>query len=90
MMLTLAALCVNATAQDFNFRVNGINYSINYDYMTLTVGENKDVQGILNIPETVTYNGKTYLVTMIGNFAFVDCSGLTQVNIPNSVTKIGL
>lgn len=28
-------------------------------------------------------------VTSIGNYAFIDCSGLTAVEIPNSVTSIG-
>ena len=35
--------------------------------------------GTVNIPETVTYNGKTYSVTSIGNYTFYGCSGLTSV-----------
>ena len=45
--------------------------------------------GNVVIPESVTYNEKTYSVTSIGNSAFYYCSGLTSVTIPNSVTSIG-
>lgn len=46
--------------------------------------------GSIIIPETVTYNGTTYSVTSIGYAAFRDCTGLTSITIPNSVTSIGL
>ena len=41
------------------------------------------------IPESVTYKGKTYPVTSIGNDAFRYCRRLTSVTISNSVTRIG-
>ena len=47
------------------------------------------ISGSLTIPSSVTYNGTTYSVTSIGNYAFYGCSGLTSVTIPNSVTSIG-
>ncbi len=35
---------------------------------------------------TITFSGE---VTTIGEWAFLDCSGLTSITIPNSVTTIG-
>ena len=40
------------------------------------------------IPATVEYYKKVYKVTSIGDYAFRGCSGLTSVEIPNSVTSI--
>lgn len=44
--------------------------------------------GNLIIPASVTYGGITYAVTGIEVRAFEDCTGLTSVTIPNSVTTI--
>lgn len=46
-------------------------------------------EGDVIIPETFEYNDKKYKVTSIGYAAFRDCTGLTNITIPNSVTSIG-
>ena len=45
--------------------------------------------GNIVIPESVSYNEKTYSVTSIGSSAFSSCYRLTSITIPNSVTSIG-
>lgn len=44
--------------------------------------------GAITIPAQVTYNGKTFNVVSIGDYAFRDCTSLTSVTIPNSITEI--
>ena len=74
-----------------DFEVDGINYKI-IDAIAQTVRVVQSVdkyQGVVFVSETVTYSGITYSVTEIGKSAFDDCTGLTSVTIPNSVTEIG-
>jgi hypothetical protein len=57
-------------------RTNGISSSDSYS-------------GSVVIPKEVTYMNRTYKVTSIRYEAFYQCSNLTSVTIPNSVTSIG-
>lgn len=53
-----------------------------------TNDENDKYSGNVVIPETVTYNGDTYSVTGIADYAFSNCPSLVSVVIPNSVQCI--
>ena len=84
-----------ATASAHDFKVNGIFYkkSGNNTASVTFKGDNygayaNEYSGAVTIPATVTYSGKTYSVTSIGDSAFYGCRGLTSVVIPNSVTYI--
>ena len=72
-------------------KLNGIYYSLDAETMQATVIESYDggYSGDIVIPESVNYNGTAYSVTSIGYAAFLDCTGLTSVTIPNSVKSIG-
>ena len=56
---------------------------------TVEVGGAESSITTVIIPETVTYEGTTYSVTSIGEWAFSNCDALTSVTIGNSVTSIG-
>lgn len=53
------------------------------------VAINSSYHGVITIPETVMYNGTVYNVTGIDNAAFLGCTDLDEVSIPNSVIHIG-
>ena len=89
----MALLC-SVIASAYDFEVDGIYYNI--------IGENASVtyrmddpegsniyEGNVVIPGEVTYNGKRYCVTEIGETAFACSFSLTSVTIPESVTTIG-
>lgn len=45
--------------------------------------------GSVIVPETVTVSGTSYSVTSVDAFAFSDCTELTSVTLPSSITVIG-
>ena len=94
-MLLLAVLCTAATTLAYDFQSGDLYYNITSDNtVEVTYQEYKSTsnyQGLTTatIPATVTDNGTTYSVTSIGYSAFVGCSALTSITLPNSVTSIG-
>ena len=69
-------------------KIDGIYYKVfSNETAKVTSGE-EEYSGEVVIPSSITYKGKEYTVTSIGNEAFNRCSGLTSVTIPNSVTSI--
>lgn len=79
----------------YDFMVGGIYYNRNADGKSVSVTHwtyyesGESYEGKISIPSTVTYGGRTYSVTGIGDEAFYNCTGLKSVTIPESVTSIG-
>ncbi len=95
LLLAVAASVGTMFASDT--QVNGIWYDFDSSNSTATVtyrgvselNYNNEYIGSVVIPASVSYGGRTYSVTSIGNYAFENCPGLTSVRIGNSVTSIG-
>ena len=83
------------TSAAYDFVSGGIYYNITSSTnMTVAVTyyskTNNTYSGTVSIPEKVTYDGKTYYVTAIGESAFVGCTGLKGVNFTSDkTTSIG-
>ena len=68
----------------YDFEVDGIYYLENGNEAKVTYRDMSfnSYSGEVEIPETVTHDGKTYQVTAIGGYAFAGCESLTSVKMP--------
>ena len=97
LLLALLMSMAANVASAHDFEVDGIYYNItSSEEATVAVtfqGEsyysNYDrYTGHVTIPKSVVYDGKTYSVTSIGDYAFYE-TGLTSITIPNGIISIG-
>lgn len=88
LLVLLLSLVGKVNAQDFTD--GNLNYAINSNGTSVTV-TGYLWEGDLVIPESVTYEGASYAVTAIGDYAFAQYNGydLGDLVIPNSVVTIG-
>lgn len=73
------------------FTVGDLIYRVNDDQVSVTVIGHVDgyeATDDLIIPESVSFGGHDYVVTTIGESAFLYCFYLTNLSIPNTVTTI--
>ena len=81
----------------YDAEIDGIYYNFSGTQATVTFQGRidkypfyaTDYSGNITIPESVTYEGKTYTVTSLDGSAFKECDNLTSITIPKSVTSIG-
>ena len=89
-LLSLLAL-LPIVANAYDAYIDGIYYNFSGDEAIVTQGGDSSTpySGVITIPSSVTYGGKSYSVTSIGARAFSWCGVEITVTIPNSVTSIG-
>lgn len=78
-----------AVAQIRNFEADGVFYNI-IDSTNIRIirAPNSHYSGNIVIPAQVIHDGTPYAVTEVSISAFLDCTKLTSITIPEGVTKI--
>lgn len=90
LFITALMLCIGAKAENTTEQViNGLRYIIHTDENYAVVTSNKYNQPIIVIPTSITWEGKEYPVTELGDKCFEGCTNLKSITIPSSVTSIG-
>ena len=73
---------------DKNFVLDHVKYTVSEGHLTVTGYDKAGCKGRVNIVARVVYKGNSYDVLTIGDMAFLSCTDMTSVTIPNSVTEI--
>ena len=91
MMVALAVfLSIHVRADENSVLIDGVYYNLISASKTATVvNGSTSYTGAVTIPASVLYDSDNYSVTTIASDAFKDCTGLTSVSIPSSITSIG-
>lgn len=73
------------------FEVNDISYEVlsENDKTAFVTRQSANLEGDIQIPSQVSYEGAVYTVTEIGGRAFADCHKITSASIPATVQSIG-
>ena len=93
MSTLLLSVFFAVSASAYDVEVDGLYYYLNETKKTATVTykewKKASYSGSIEIPSSIVIKEVEYKIERIGDYAFYDCSGLTSITIPNSVTSIG-
>lgn len=90
MAALILSVIFSISASAYDVEVGGIFFNVVTKVKTAEVTKgDKAYTGNISIPELITVDNEVYNVISIGNDAFRNCSNLSSVIIPNSVTSIG-
>ena len=87
-LLTLALLCAlcvlpaSAAGSPLQYKVTEYGYA-------MVTGCDPSASGTVKIPAKVTIDGKSCDVKFVGEKAFANCTGISEIVIPEGVTQIG-
>lgn len=81
---------LNVSDSNETFEKNGICYrTLNQSEVEVVMSPSTAYSGTLKIPASIKYNGKNYVVSAIGDYAFSGCDSLKEINLPHSVRQFG-
>ena len=100
-LCALLAAFISLSASAYDFEADGIYYNItsttdktvSVTYKNDGVDNNYNdadtYSGEISIPFSVNYKETTYYVTAISDYAFSDCTSLTNISIHSEITEVG-
>ena len=92
MLVSLFAIMSMAVSADIiRYRTgDGFNYRLDTEAKTAELTRYYGYATEISISESVTYKGVVYSVTSLGAWCFENCCSLGCINIPSSVTGVGV
>ena len=90
-IVTIVFFCFNNINASTKLLIGDLYYTLNSNAKTASVikGEYKGYySGDIIIPDTIIYDGNTYIVNTISEFAFDQCIELTSIKLGKNITTI--
>lgn len=87
--LLFACYISNVLSAEYDFSSNGFYYYINNDLSSVTLTKCDIYNGSVIIPDSVSHNGISYVVTDIGERILYNRQQITSIKLPSKLKTIG-